>query len=115
MTEKILICPHFQKPCIKDGTIVMVDGKPELHACPAWVNVQGKDPQTDAILDRWNCSQFYWMPFLMIENSAQQRSTAAAVESFRNEMVAANQSNHKVLLATVNASGTPLLKDVTHG
>jgi hypothetical protein len=30
------------------------------------------------------------MPILMIENSQQQRSTGAAVESFRNEMVKAN-------------------------
>jgi hypothetical protein len=109
MTEKTLICPHFQTPCIKDGTIVMVDGKPELHACPAWVNVQGRDPQTEVIIDRWNCSQFHWMPFLMIENSAQQRATAAAVESFRNEIVKSNAINLQLLGSAVGASGAILL------
>ena len=41
---------------------------------------------------------------LLIENSGQQRSTGAAVESFRNEMVKANEVGQKVLLA---AAGVP--------
>jgi hypothetical protein len=36
---------------------------------------------------------------LLIENSQQQRSTGAAVESFRNEMVKANEVGQQVLLA----------------
>lgn len=100
MTETKIICPHSQKECIKNGTIVIVEGKPELHACPAWVMVQGKHPQTGADVSEWNCSQFHWMPFLMIENSKMQRETGAAVESFRNEMVNANESNRMVLLSS---------------
>jgi len=42
-----------------------------------------------------------WMPILMIENSQQQRSTGSAVESFRNEMVRANETNNAVLLETI--------------
>jgi len=42
-----------------------------------------------------------WLPVLMIENSQQQRSTGAAVESFRNEMVKANEKSQQVLLASV--------------
>jgi hypothetical protein len=30
-----------------------------------------------------------WIPILLVENSQQQRSTSAAVESFRNEMAGA--------------------------
>jgi hypothetical protein len=37
---------------------------------------------------------------LMIENSQQQRQTGAAVESFRNEMIATQQASHAVLLTT---------------
>lgn len=37
----------------------------------------------------------------MIENSQQQRSTGAAVESFRNEMVKANETSQHVLMATL--------------
>jgi hypothetical protein len=32
------------------------------------------------------------MPVMMIENSQMQRQTGAAVESFRNEMVKANEA-----------------------
>jgi DNA uptake protein ComE-like DNA-binding protein len=38
------------------------------------------------------------MFILMIENSQQQRGTSAAVESFRNEMVKANQASQQSLL-----------------
>jgi hypothetical protein len=37
---------------------------------------------------------------LLIENSQQQRQTGAAVESFRNEMVKANESTTKALIET---------------
>ena len=38
------------------------------------------------------------MPMMLIENARQQHSTAAAVESFRNEMVKANESSQKLLI-----------------
>jgi hypothetical protein len=46
-------------------------------------------PKHGAEVDDWGCAMA-WMPVLMIDNSQQQRSTGAAVESFRNEMVKAN-------------------------
>jgi hypothetical protein len=45
------------------------------------------------------------MPMLLIENSGQQRQTGAAVESFRNEMVKANENSQKVLLASLGFQG----------
>ena len=42
---------------------------------------------------------------LLIENSGQQRQTGAAVESFRNEMVKANENSQKVLLASLGFQG----------
>jgi len=41
---------------------------------------------------------------MLIENGRQQHSTAAAVESFRNEMVKNNEVGQRVLLA---AAGVP--------
>ena len=57
--------------------------------CAWFVQIRGHNPNTGAEVDDWGCS-IAWMPVLMIENSQQQRSTGAAVESFRNEMVKAN-------------------------
>jgi hypothetical protein len=37
------------------------------------------------------------MPILLIENAQMSRQTGAAVESFRNEMVKANESGRQLL------------------
>jgi hypothetical protein len=57
--------------------------------CAWFVQVRGHNPNTGEQVDDWGCS-IAWMPVLLIDNSQQQRSTGAAVESFRNEMVKAN-------------------------
>jgi len=52
-----------------------------------------------------------WMPVLLIENAQQSRSTGAAVESFRNEMVEANTRSQQLLLKElkdVDIAGTGL-------
>ena len=43
-----------------------------------------------------------WLPLLLIENSQQQRGTNVAVQSFRNEMVKANETNTRVLTEIVD-------------
>ena len=96
-TEKKIICPLMHKECIEDGAIV--DG--ELHACRFWVHVSGKDPQDGSDIKTGDCA-FAWTPMLLIENSNVQRQTGAAIESFRNEMVNANQFS-SVLLNSVNS------------
>ena len=58
--------------------------------CAWFTKLTGKNPNTGADVDEWGCA-IAWMPLLMIENSQQQRSTGAAVESFRNEVVTAGQ------------------------
>ena len=95
-----IICPMMGgKPCIEDGSIV--DG--ELHACRFWIHVIGKDPQTNKETDNYDCAMA-WMPVLMIENSKVNRETGAAVESFRNEMVKANEASHRLLVATASVN-----------
>jgi hypothetical protein len=42
---------------------------------------------------------------LLIENSQQQRQTGSAVESFRNEMVKANESSQQLLIETTKGIG----------
>lgn len=62
--------------------------------------VQGFDTNTGNQVDEYQCA-IAWMPLLLIENSGQQRQTGAAVESFRNEMVKANETSQQVLLASL--------------
>ena len=55
--------------------------------CSWFTQIRGTHPQTGQEIDEWGCA-VNWIPTLLIENSQQQRQTGAAVESFRNEMVA---------------------------
>lgn len=71
--------------------------------CAWFIKVVGKNPNTGQEIDDWGCSMA-WLPILTIENSLQQRQTGAAVESFRNEMVRANEASHQILLATAKQS-----------
>lgn len=66
--------------------------------CAWFMKIAGTNPNTGKEVEEWGCSMA-WLPMLMIENSQQQRQTGAAVESFRNEMVKANEVGQRVLLA----------------
>lgn len=69
--------------------------------CAWFTKVVGHNPNTGAQVDEWGCA-VVWLPILLIENSQQQRQTGAAVESFRNAMVADNArllaGGHKTLI-----------------
>jgi hypothetical protein len=67
------------------------------------MKIRGNNPNTGEEIDDYGCSMA-WLPVLMIENSQQQRSTGAAVESFRNEMVKSNEVGQRVLLAAAGVS-----------
>ncbi len=69
------------------------------------MKIRGNNPNTGEEIDDYGCS-IAWLPVLMIENSQQQRSTGAAVESFRNEMVKANDVSQRVLLAAAGVAPT---------
>ena len=71
--------------------------------CAWFLKIRGSNPNTGEEVDEWGCSMA-WLPVLMIENSQQQRQTGAAVESFRNEMVKANQVSQQVLIAAATAN-----------
>ena len=75
--------------------------------CAWFLKVVGKNPNTGAEIDDWGCAMA-WMPILTIENSQQQRQTGAAVESFRNEMVKANEMSQQVLIAAATQNNPDL-------
>jgi hypothetical protein len=79
-------CPLLKKDCIQTK-------------CAWFIQLRGQHPQTGQDLDEWGCA-VAWNPILQIETAQQSRQAGAAVESFRNEMVKANETNQKVLMAT---------------
>jgi hypothetical protein len=66
------------------------------HECPKYVQIRGTNPNTGDPIDRFGCVDSF-IPMLLIENSQQQRQTGAAVESFRNEMVKANEATLRLV------------------
>ena len=71
-------CPLIQKKC-------------KEHKCKFFIQVIGKNPQTGQDVSDWNCA-VTWLPMLLIEGSQQTRQAGSAIESFRNEMVKANDN-----------------------
>lgn len=70
-------CPLIKKDCVG-------------LQCKWMIQLRGTNPQTGAEIDEWDCS-IKWLPMLLIENAKETRQGAAATESFRNEMVRANE------------------------
>lgn len=85
--EPGLICPLHRKDVSK-----------VCHLCPWWTQLRGKHPQTGVDLDSWNCA-IGILPTLLVENAKQTRSTAAATEAFRNDVMQARPANLDVLAA----------------
>jgi len=84
------ICPLLKKSCIE-------------HGCAWYTHLVGVNPNTGKQVDEFGCS-VAWMPFLVLENAKETRQGAAAVESFRNEMVEANK-------LALNFSAVPQLEN----
>jgi hypothetical protein len=95
-------CPLIKKKCIQ-------------HKCAWYTQVRGLNPNTGQEIDEWGCA-VSWMPVMSIEVAQKQYQTAAAVESFRNEVVKANSENQQLYLDSIQkmengiipASITPL-------
>ncbi len=71
-------CPYFKKPCLK-------------HDCTHFVALRGINPQTGQDVDEWGCA-IVWNVVAQLEGNKEMRQTAAAIESFRNEMVRSQQT-----------------------
>lgn len=66
------LCPLLKKPCIE-------------HQCEWFIHLVGMNPQTGQPTDEWGCS-IKWLPVLLVENSQQQRQTAASVDKVANQV-----------------------------
>jgi len=80
-------CPLINKECIQ-------------HQCEWYIQIMGKNPNTGEDLNKFGCA-ISWLPVLLIENAKEVRQGAAAVESFRNEMVNDNAIFNKLLMTKV--------------
>ena len=75
-------CPLIKKDCIG-------------LKCAWFTQVRGLNPNTGEEIDEWGCA-VTWMPIMAIEIAQKSNQTGAAVESFRNEVVRANDENKQL-------------------
>ena len=75
-------CPLIKKDCIG-------------LKCAWYTQMRGTNPNTGEPVDEWGCA-VTWMPFMAVEIAQKAKSTGAAVESFRNEVVSANYQNQEL-------------------
>ena len=66
------------------------------HKCGWFLEVRGTHPQTGEEVAEWGCAMAM-LPLMMMDVGKQTSQSTQAVESFRNEMVKANQDNLKEL------------------
>ena len=95
---------------LKNGTFCPLIKKDCVGLTCAWyTRVQGYDMNSGSQVDNYECA-ISWLPMLLIENSGQQRQTGSAVESFRNEMVKANEVNTQLILAASESQQPKLIR-----
>lgn len=73
----------------------------KMFNCAWFTQIRGQDPNTGAEKDDHACA-IAWFPLLTLEGAAMQRQTSASIDSFRNEMVKANEVSQALLIATDN-------------
>tara|TARA_Y100000114_G_scaffold121946_1_gene117217 strand:- start:696 stop:1001 length:306 start_codon:yes stop_codon:yes gene_type:complete len=81
---------------IKDNCPLNNFKKCKQLECAWFVQMKGTNPNDGKEVDEYACA-VAWLPMLLVENAMQSRQAGAAIESFRNEMVKANESNRNIL------------------
>lgn len=85
-TRKTMVCPLNGKLCLEgkreDFPRDQVDN---VLTCRWWVHLFGKDPQTEKILDQFDCS-IAWLPITTTETSQMTNQNSASVDKVANEI-----------------------------
>lgn len=86
VTRSEMACHINGLPCIngiRSDFKKRKDGQP--LTCRQWVHMYGKDPQSDKMIDRFECS-FVWLTVTTIEGSQMTRQLTATLDAHRSEM-----------------------------
>ena len=86
-------CPLIKKDCIG-------------IKCSWYTQMRGTNPNTGEPVDEWSCA-IAWMPVMAVEIAQKSNQTGAAVESFRNETVKANQENQSLYIQALQQGILP--------
>lgn len=79
--------------------------------CLWHTRLRGMNPQSGQEIDQDGCA-IAFLPILLIENSQQQRQTAAAVESTRNSLSNAISRAAGAFVSLMDTQAPPMMKNV---
>ena len=71
--------------------------------CPNYVMVEGKPPQGEDTIKMFDCA-LRWAPTLAIELSQRMNQMGADLETFRNELVKAQDTHNQIMAHGVNVA-----------
>lgn len=74
----------------------------KLYRCSWFTKLQGKNPQSEEIIDEWNCA-IAWLPIMLVENAQVIRGTNSAICSMRDETTSRQDSVISALFGGQNA------------
>lgn len=80
----IMACPMNGKLCCegnREDFPKRADGL--ATKCRWWVHLFGKDPQSERILDQFDCA-IAWLPTTTVEGAQMTRQATASIDSMRN-------------------------------
>lgn len=90
-------CPDYDCPM----TEFKHKCKKHRDNCPNYVLVQGKRPDSEEEVLMYDCA-LHWAPILAIELSQRMNQMGADMESFRNELVKAQDTHNQIMAHGVN-------------
>jgi hypothetical protein len=102
MEVRIADCPLGAK-CEEVKT---EDGRQVMYRCPWYTKLDGANPQNGAKIEEWGCA-IAWTPILLVENAKVSMQAGAAIESFRNEMVKAQNVSNALQMEDRMRAGPP--------
>ena len=88
--------------------------KAKRDTCRLWMALNKKDPITGGVTQEWGCGDT-WNTILLIEQTQRIEGVQAATESFRNEMVAANNRIVALEAAKLARPNGRSVKEIKHG
>ncbi len=107
-------CPLTGKLCVDGSREDFPKNKAGgLVKCRWWQHLAGKDPQSEKMLDQFDCS-IAWLPIVGVEGAQMSRQTASSVDKVSNEM-ATVKSGLTALSGSIRLAASEIRQGIENG
>jgi hypothetical protein len=85
-SRKVMTCPLNGKLCLEGKREDFQRDDVDVPVtCRWWVHLYGKDPQSEKILDQYDCS-IAWLPVTTVETSQMSRQSSASFDKVATQI-----------------------------